>query len=586
MIALVFFGLSSFSFWPSDPRLARLSIYFCSVRHFSSIVIHRKQGHKAIGPSVEAPLQTCYVPLACFRPHYFSTMTEEKEVKLAVYDLSRGLARSLSAQFLGPAHAIDIVPHTALLAFGREYYFGGGIQNCTHGEFTAYSGLMPIEIQSLGHTTLTQQQFEAWCTTVGASEFAPESYDLLQHNCNTFSNVAATQGLGLSRGVPQWILDVPGRFLASPMGQMIRPILDNMQLQGPGRVGGGYQRPGMPMSTPAPAPAPVPPPAAAAAAAMDNPWANIPAKMTTDEIKTPILNSHCKPLLSADINTIKICVTKLVAAAEREESGNAQKILDELASLLLDPKYPLPHEALEYSAPFLLLNLAPESSKSVLNAVYSLMLLRLIVLHPAADDGARIVLSEIIGIIGGRLIKSTKENDEMFGNHAIRSMAWCTLSNATGTDFGASFLRQDLALRSGLVDAALLDISSSQQPRVEVRQSALAFLYNVAHDLSVSPKGDDTKDELSDTVVTLLCGMIEGIDEESNSTARLRRLLIVGKTLKPNHGQNIDVAAKSLVNDLGFVEVIASLRSSNSAGEDNDAKTAKGVATEICLLLS
>lgn len=548
----------------SDPRLARptdsrrnncllsISVIFLPSSSIAS---------KAIGPS----------------PHYSSTMTE---VKLAVYDLSHGLARSLSAQFLGPAHAIDIVPHTALLAFGREYYFGGGIQNCTHGEFTAYSGLMPIEIQSLGHTTLTQQHFEAWCTTVGASEFAPESYDLLQHNCNTFSNVAATQGLGLSRGVPQWILDVPGRFLTSPMGQMIRPILDNMQLQGPGRVGGGYQRPGMPMSTPAPAPA------AAAAAAMDNPWANIPAKKTTDEIKTPILNSHCKPLLSADINTVKICVTKLVAAAEGEESGNAQKILDELAPLLLDPKYPLPHEALEHSAPFLLLNLAPESSKSVLNAVYSLMLLRLIVLHSAADDGARIVLSEIIGIIGGRLIKSTKENDEMFGNHAIRSMAWCTLSNATGTDFGASFLRQDLALRSGLVDAALLDISLSQQPRVEVRQSALAFLYNVAHDLSVSPKGDDTKDELSDTVVTLLCGMIEGIDEESNSTARLRRLLIVGKTLKPNHGQNIDVAAKSLVNDLGFVEVIASLRSSNSAGEDNDAKTAKGVATEICLLLS
>ena len=101
----------------------------------------------------------------------------------------------------------------------------------------------------------------------------------------------------------------------------------------------------------------------------------------------------------------------------------------------------------------------------------------------------------------------------------------------------------------------------------------------------MSPKGDNTN-ELSDTVVTLLCGMIEGIDEESNSTARLRRLLIVGKILKPNHGQNIDIAAKSLANDLGFVEVIASLRSSNSAGEDNDAKTAKGVATEICLLLS
>lgn len=511
------------------------------------------------------------------------------EVKLATYDLSHGLARSLSAQFLG--QAIEIIPHTAILAFGREYYFGGGIQNCTHGEFTAYSGLIPIEIQSLGHTTLTQQQFEEWCTTVGASEFAPETYDLLQHNCNTFSNVAATRGLGLSQGVPQWILDVPGRFLASPMGQMIRPILDNMQLQGPGAVGGQYQRPGVPMSTPAsPAPAPVPS-AAAAAAAMDNPWANIPAaKAPTDEIKTPILDSHIKPLLSADTNTVKICVTKLVSASEGEESANIQKILDELASLLVDPKALLPREVLEHSVPFLLMNLAPDSTKSMLNAVYSLMLLRLIVLHPAADDGARIVMSEIIGIIGGRLIESSKVHgnktkDEMFGNHAVRSMAWCTLSNATGTDFGASFLRQDLALRGGLVDAALLDTSSSQQPRVEVRQSALAYLYNVAHDISMSPQAGDNDAELSDAAVTLLCGMIEGMDEETNATARLRRLLIVGKILKPNHGK-IDASAKSLVNDLGFADCIISLRNANGTGKDNDEKIATDVAAEVCLLLS
>lgn len=508
------------------------------------------------------------------------------EVKLAIYDLSHGLARSLSAQFLGPAHAIEIIPHTAILAFGREYYFGGGIQNCTHGEFTAYSGLMPIEIQSLGHTTLTQQQFEAWCTTVGASEFAPETYDLLQHNCNTFSNVAATRGLGLGQGVPQWILDVPGRFLASPMGQMIRPILDNMQLQGPGAVGGQYQRPGVPVSAPAPAPVPS---AAATAAAMDNPWANIPAKAPADKIKTPILDSHIKPLLSADTNTIKICVTKLVAASEGEESANIQKILDELAPLLVDPKAALPHEVLEHSVPFLLLNLA-DSTKSMLNAVYSLMLLRLVVLHPAADDGARIVLSEIIGIIGGRLIESSKEHgnktkDEMLGNHAVRSMAWCTLSNATGTDFGASFLRQDFALRGGLVDAALLDISSSQQPRVEVRQSALAYLYNVAHDMSMSPQVGDNNAELSDAVVTLLCGMIEGFDEETNATARLRRLLIVGKILKPNHGK-IDASAKSLVNDLGFADCIASLRNANGTEKDNDEKIATDVAAEVCLLLS
>ena len=103
--------------------------------------------------------------------------------------------------------------------------------------------------------------------------------------------------------------------------------------------------------------------------------------------------------------------------------------------------------------------------------------------------------------------------------------------------------------------------------------------------MSMSPQVGDNNGELSDAVVTLLCGMIEGIDEETNATARLRRLLIVGKILRPNHGK-IDASAKTLVNDLGFTECIASLRSSNDTGNDNDGKIAIDVAAEVCILLS
>jgi hypothetical protein len=42
------------------------------------------------------------------------------EVQLAIYDLSRGMARTLSAQFLGgPQHAIDAIPHTGIVVYGR-----------------------------------------------------------------------------------------------------------------------------------------------------------------------------------------------------------------------------------------------------------------------------------------------------------------------------------------------------------------------------------------------------------------------------------------------------------------------------------
>jgi hypothetical protein len=33
-----------------------------------------------------------------------------------------------TAQFLGPQHAIDIIPHTAIVVFGQEYFFGQGIE--------------------------------------------------------------------------------------------------------------------------------------------------------------------------------------------------------------------------------------------------------------------------------------------------------------------------------------------------------------------------------------------------------------------------------------------------------------------------
>ena len=68
----------------------------------------------------------------------------QEEVQLAVYDLSHGMARQLSAQFLGPQYAIDIIPHTALVVFGREYYFGGGIQHEDPTVFRRSMGIHPV----------------------------------------------------------------------------------------------------------------------------------------------------------------------------------------------------------------------------------------------------------------------------------------------------------------------------------------------------------------------------------------------------------------------------------------------------------
>lgn len=51
------------------------------------------------------------------------------DVYLYVYDLSQGLASQLAHMFIGKH--LDGIWHTAIVAFGREWFFGGsGIEDC------------------------------------------------------------------------------------------------------------------------------------------------------------------------------------------------------------------------------------------------------------------------------------------------------------------------------------------------------------------------------------------------------------------------------------------------------------------------
>jgi hypothetical protein len=49
----------------------------------------------------------------------------EFPVKLNVYDLSQGMAKSMSKSLCGVQ--IDGIWHTGIVVYGKEFYFGGGI---------------------------------------------------------------------------------------------------------------------------------------------------------------------------------------------------------------------------------------------------------------------------------------------------------------------------------------------------------------------------------------------------------------------------------------------------------------------------
>ncbi|KAH9834260.1 Desumoylating isopeptidase 1 [Teratosphaeria destructans] len=154
-----------------------------------------------------------YLTRACLPPN-MATM----EVELYVYDLTHGMARQMSRQFLGIQ--IDAVYHTSLVFGGIEYFFGAGVQTCYAGQ--THHG-HPMEKILLGSTNLPLETILEYLESL-KQIYTPESYDLFAHNCNNFSNDFAMFLVG--RGIPDHITSLPARVLETPFGQMLKPQID------------------------------------------------------------------------------------------------------------------------------------------------------------------------------------------------------------------------------------------------------------------------------------------------------------------------------------------------------------------------
>eukprot|EP00986_Skeletonema_menzelii_P004767 scaffold1670_cov73-Skeletonema_menzelii.AAC.3 len=476
------------------------------------------------------------------------------EVHIAIYDLSNGMARGLSAQFLGPQHAIDIIPHTAIVAFGREYFFGQGIEWCHPQEFRMTRGIHPIDIQSLGHTSCTQSEFEAWCRAQGQGRFSATSYDLLSRNCNNFTEEAAREGLRLERGVPSWILEVPQRFLSSPMGMMIRPMLEQMQMTNAAPTNVSHQMndtQSYAQSTPA--------------ATAANPWADIPESASKESNGvsppgTPLLDKQTA-LLSTDCGVVKICLDRLKLTSYQSE------ILSKLGNAKCE------WARAELQSVHQMLRSFMNETKQV---SFALMLLRLAVLREAPS-------------INEEESKSTEfVADLLLGNKCESvpsSMAWCVLSNAFGSKELPSWTTEG-SNQSGkflqLIDRAVNDcdpsiVDASAPSHKSLRQSASAFLYNTSRQLTAETKFScaDGNSELTEAIMSILIGCLENIGEETDSTSITRRYMCIGQILK---SREFGATAVGLTKDLGMLD----LDMIRSASHD---EAVEKIAKEVASLL-
>ncbi|KAH8584935.1 UBA TS-N domain-containing [Cryptosporidium sp. chipmunk genotype I] len=147
-----------------------------------------------------------------------------EKVELHIYDLSNGMASQLSPMLLG--RTIEAIYHTGVLVYGYEYFYGGGIVCVRPEEITRLYGLKPIRTLALGTTRKTQKELNGHLESI-SNEFNSDNYDLLNHNCNHFSDNIVKFLIG--EGIPSYILDLPNEVMRTPFGSMILPMLQKAQ---------------------------------------------------------------------------------------------------------------------------------------------------------------------------------------------------------------------------------------------------------------------------------------------------------------------------------------------------------------------
>ncbi|XP_014362165.2 uncharacterized protein LOC106713811 [Papilio machaon] len=145
---------------------------------------------------------------------------EGSPVDLYVYDLTRGLAALLSPSILG--RQVAGVWHTAVVVFGREYFYGsGGITHCEPGGTQLGA---PQQVLRLGSTFVPRVVFADYLRGLATTTYTGAAYRLLEHNCNHFSDEVA-QFLCDAR-VPEHIVAQPERDLPPPLRAALAAMLE------------------------------------------------------------------------------------------------------------------------------------------------------------------------------------------------------------------------------------------------------------------------------------------------------------------------------------------------------------------------
>jgi len=143
-------------------------------------------------------------------------------VQAYVYDVTQGMAARMSVPLVGKL--VEFVPHTGIVVFGKEYYFGSGPCEGPPGQI----GIPTHQILDLGETHKTREDLEEYIRVTLAPEYTAENYNLCRHNCNHYADAVAKFLLN-GQGIPTSIVNIADEALSTPQGQNLRVMIESME---------------------------------------------------------------------------------------------------------------------------------------------------------------------------------------------------------------------------------------------------------------------------------------------------------------------------------------------------------------------
>ena len=113
--------------------------------------------------------------------------------------------------------------HTSVHIFGKEYWFGHGMQVGIPKQ-TQFG--VPKQILKMGETQVDEELFQTFLDEIHP-RFNVGTYNLLEHNCNNFSDECCEFLVG--KKIPEHIVHLPNEVLNTPFGRAITPMLKVME---------------------------------------------------------------------------------------------------------------------------------------------------------------------------------------------------------------------------------------------------------------------------------------------------------------------------------------------------------------------